>query len=350
MAGGGRGGLAVQDVHAAVVGADPGGERAGGLTVVRGDRGHERSRAQGGQGHGVGHVRVADHRGDRTERLDAVHLGGARVLEGEHRGGEERAGLGVGVAGRALGAAEADLTAGVDQALHRAADLALLVLRGQGAHGGALDARVAQDDLRGQALGEGGGHGLDPILRDDHPADGRALLAGLDRHLLEDGLHERLELGGLRVRVRAEDGGVEGVGLRGEADAALLDVRVLLQGGRGGGGAGERDVVAVVQVVQQVAGGAGDQLDRALGQHAGLEHQLDALLRDVAGGGGRLDHGGHAGDEGRGELLEHAPHGEVEGVDLHGHARDALVDVLADEGAIAGEGLHVAIDDHGGVR
>ncbi len=76
---------------------------------------------------------------------------------------------------------------------------------------------------------------------------------------------------------------------------------------------------------------------------------LDHGGGDVAGGRGGLDDGGHAGDEGGGELLEHAPHREVEGVDLHGDAGNAGVDVLAGEGAVLGQHLHGAVHDHLGV-
>ena len=77
--------------------------------------------------------------------------------------------------------------------------------------------------------------------------------------------------------------------------------------------------------------------------------RLDHGGGHVPGGGGGLDDGGHAGEEGRGKLLQHAPDREVEGVDLHGDAGDAGVDVLAGERAVAGQHLHGAVHHHLGV-
>ncbi|MPM21378.1 hypothetical protein SDC9_67822 [bioreactor metagenome] len=118
----------------------------------------------------------------------------------------------------------------------------------------------------------------------------------------------------------------------------------------GGGRAGEGHQVAVVQMVQQVAGRAGDELQRALRQQTGCDHQTDAGPGDVAGRGGRLDDGRHAGQEGRRELLQHAPDREVEGIDLHRHAGAAGVDVLTLEAVVLGEDLDRTVDDDVAVR
>ena len=53
------------------------------------------------------------------------------------------------------------------------------------------------------------------------------------------------------------------------------------------------------------------------------------------------------GEERRGELLEHAPDREVEGVDLHRDTGSRGVDVLADEGALAAEPLRLPVEDDG---
>src|SRR5699024_6772833 len=108
---------------------------------------------------------------------------------------------------------------------------------------------------------------------------------------------------------------------------------------------GEGDVVAVVQVVEEDAGGAGDELDGTLGQDARLDHEAHAPGGDVAGGSRRLHQGGHARDEGGGELLQHAPDGEVEGVDLHRDAGHRGVDVGAQDARVAGEDLGGAVHD-----
>ena len=86
------------------------------------------------------------------------------------------------------------------------------------------------------------------------------------------------------------------------------------------------------------------------GRMPGFDHQAHHRLGDIAGGGGGLGDGRHAGNEGRGELLQHAPDREVEGVDLCGDAGNAGVDVLAGEGAVAGEHFHGPVEDDVGVR
>jgi hypothetical protein len=90
--------------------------------------------------------------------------------------------------------------------------------------------------------------------------------------------------------------------------------------------------------VEQVAGAADHQLQAAGRQQAGFVHQAHHGFGQVAGGGGRLDDAGHAGQEGRGELLQHAPDREVEGVDVHRHAAARHQDVAAGEVALLAQG------------
>ncbi|MCY1355704.1 hypothetical protein D9M69_421350 [compost metagenome] len=66
-------------------------------------------------------------------------------------------------------------------------------------------------------------------------------------------------------------------------------------------------------------------------------HQAHGGFGQVAGGGGRLDDAGHAGEEAGGELFQHPPDGEVEGVDVHGQAATGYQDMGAGEGALLAE-------------
>ncbi len=212
-----------------------------------------------------------------------------------------------------------ELAAGVEHGLHGGADVGQLLEGGQGAHGDALGAGIAHHNAFLDAGTHGGNDVGHQLLRHDGAPDGGALLAGLDGHLGDHGLDEGVELRRALDRVRAQDGGVERVGLGGEADAALHNVRVRLQRVGRGRGAGEGHEVAVVEVVQERAGRAGDELQGPLRQDVGLDHGLDHGRRHIAGGRGGLDDGGNAGDERGRKLLQHAPDREVEGVDLHGH-------------------------------
>ena len=113
-----------------------------------------------------------------------------------------------------------------------------------------------------------------------------------------------------------------------------------------GAGIGEGDVITVIQVVQQVTGGTGDQLDGALWKDAGFHHEAHAGLGDISGGGGRLDHARHAGDERWCEFLQHAPDREVEGVDLNRGAGQRGVDVGALERSVLGQDFGGTVDNH----
>jgi hypothetical protein len=74
-------------------------------------------------------------------------------------------------------------------------------------------------------------------------------------------------------------------------------------------------------MIEQVAGRAHDELQRALGKNVRLDHDPDRMFGEVAGRGGGLHDRGHAGEDGGAKLLQHAPDGEIEGVDVN---RDAL--------------------------
>ena len=119
-----------------------------------------------------------------------------------------------------------------------------------------------------------------------------------------------------------------------------------LQLHRGRRRAGEADHVLAGEMIHQIAGRAHDQLQRALGQHVGLDHDADRKLGQIAGRRARLDDRRHAREQGRPELLQHPPDREVERVDMDGDALERGEDVLADEAAALRQRLHRAVDQH----
>jgi len=271
-----------------------------------------------------------------------VHGRALRVVEGQQDGGDEGAAR-VG-SGRGVRRAHHDASAAVDQAGDAGEHLVALPGAGEGPHGDPLGARVTEGDAAGHPFGDGRDDLVAAARRHDQPADAGALLTGLAGHLGHYGGDVGVELGRAGRGVRAQDRGVERIGLTGEAHAALDNVRVGLEGAGGSGRAGECNQVPVVEVVDQVAGAAGDELQGPGRQDAGGEDVAHDGLGEVAGGRRRLHDGRHAGDERRGQLLKHAPDREVEGVDLAGDSGNAGVDVLTAEGAVAGERLDVAVD------
>ncbi|MCY1432611.1 hypothetical protein D9M71_486140 [compost metagenome] len=89
-----------------------------------------------------------------------------------------------------------------------------------------------------------------------------------------------------------------------------------------------------MQAIEQVAGTADHQLQAAFRQQAGGVHQAHYRLGQVAGRGRWLDDARHAGQESRSELFQHAPDGEVEGVDVHRDTGAWHQDVAAGEVAL----------------
>ena len=115
-----------------------------------------------------------------------------------------------------------------------------------------------------------------------------------------------------------------------------------LQPGRGR--PGERDGVLTAEMIEQVARAAADELEAARRQDARLDDGARDDLGEVARHRGRLHDARHAREERRRELLQHPPHGEVEGVDLHRDAFERHADVPADERAALAERLGTAVD------
>ena len=80
------------------------------------------------------------------------------------------------------------------------------------------------------------------------------------------------------------------------------------------------------------------------GSSARLDHVPEGQLGHVGGLAGRLDDRRDAGEHGRGQLLQHPPDREVEGVDEHRHPGPGAVDGLADEGPAPAERLRRPVD------
>ncbi len=175
-------------------------------------------------------------------------------------------------------------------------------------------------------------------------ADGGAFLPGLHRHLAVRFLDENIEGGRAGGDVGAEDRGVEAVLLGDEAHRVLQQVGLGAQVAASGGGAGEADHVLPAQPVEQIAGAARDELQRARGQDTAFEDHPHRKFGDVRCRGGGLDDGGHAREQGGGELFQHPPEREVVGVDMNGDAMQRHGDVLADEQPVLAEPLQPTIE------
>src|SRR5207244_3391782 len=72
-----------------------------------------------------------------------------------------------------------------------------------------------------------------------------------------------------------------------------------------------------------------------------LDHDAERGLGEIGGRRRRLHDRGNAREQGRRELFEHAPHREVERVDVHRRALERGVDVLADERALFRQALEL---------
>ena len=86
-------------------------------------------------------------------------------------------------------------------------------------------------------------------------------------------------------------------------------------------------------MIEQIADPADDKLERADREQAGVDHDPHRGFAQISRRARRLDDRRHPREPGRGELFEHAPDGEIIGVDVDRAAGHRGEDVLADEGA-----------------
>ncbi len=159
------------------------------------------------------------------------------------------------------------------------------------------------------------------MLRHDNAADGGTFLSGLGGHLTYNLANEQGELGLFRRHVFSQHAAVQGVGFHGERDRVCHNIRVNTQGLAGAGGAGKRHHILAVEMVQQIARAAADQADGAVRHQTALHDRFHHRLRHLRGGGSGFDDRRHPGKPCGGEFLQHAPAGEVEGVNMYRHAR-----------------------------
>ena len=103
-------------------------------------------------------------------------------------------------------------------------------------------------------------------------------------------------------------------------------------------------------MIEQVAEAAADELQRALRQDARLDDAPDDELGEIGRRRRGLHDRRHAGEQRRRQLLQHAPHREVERVDVHRRAFERHADVLADERAALRQRLRRAVDVDAAVR
>lgn len=227
--------------------------------------------------------------------------------------------------------------------LASAAHLVTLVQTDQGTHVDVSTRGVAHSD-RGQLGAHRIRNLVQTVLRHQGAADGGALLARFDRHLGDQLFDEEIEFGCFRHRVRTEDGAVQRVRLGIEADGVAGNHRMGAQRHRGVGGSGDREQILTGQVVEEITGRGTDELKGAGWQQARLDGSAHHEFSEVGGLTGGLDDAGHPGEKGGGELLEHAPHREVERVDLHRRTDQRRVNMLHTDGSALADRLGDAIE------
>ena len=111
-------------------------------------------------------------------------------------------------------------------------------------------------------------------------------------------------------------------------------------------GAGEGHRVLAREVVEEAAEAAADELQRAFRQDPRLDDAPHDRLGKVGRRGRRLHDRRHAREERGGQLLEHAPDGEIERIDVDRGTLQRHADVLADERAALRQCLDVAVDEY----
>ena len=213
------------------------------------------------------------------------------------------------------------------------ANLLALFEAGERAHAHGLVSRIADDGLaeaRAQAFDQCVAVGM----RGDDATDRRAFLAGLHRHLADDFLDEEVELFRAGRGIKAKHGGVEAVGLHGESHGIFDDGPVRPEALTRRGRTCEGHGVLSLDMVEQVADRAADELQCAFRQNAGVDDAADHQFGEIGRLARRLDDSGNAGQQCRRQLFQHAPAGEIEGVDMHRNALQGAEDMLRGEGIV----------------
>ena len=116
-----------------------------------------------------------------------------------------------------------------------------------------------------------------------------------------------------------------------------------------GGGAGEGHGVLTGEVIEEITDTAANELHGALGKNARLDDAAECQLSQISRGGSGLDDSRYSRKKSRRQLLQHAPDGEVERVDVHCRPFERHTDVLAGEAAGFRQAFRRAIEVDMGV-
>ena len=287
---------------------------------------------------------VRHHRVHRAEGFDVVWLAvRERVAAGQQYRREEGTPVPVGADhGKVVVPAE-DHFARRAQFLRILADVVHLAGAGEWTHSHALDGGIADRHFR-ESLAQRPDHVLLHPARHDRATNRGAFLAGLRRHLADDLLHEEVELLSAGDRVGAKDRAVERVSLHVESHGMLDDGPTFLQETSGRCGAGESDGVLLRDVREQVACAAANELERAFGEDVRGDHLSKHCLSEIRRDRRRLDDRRNAGEQRRGELLQHPPARKIEGIDVERHSLERHTDVATDKRPAFRQRLDRAVD------
>ena len=97
-------------------------------------------------------------------------------------------------------------------------------------------------------------------------------------------------------------------------------------------------------MIEQVARAPTHKLDRTFRKDSRVDHRAKHGLGEIGRHRRRFHNCRHAGEQRRRELLHHAPHGKIEGIDVDRHTLERHAHVPADEGARFRQRLRHAVD------
>ena len=151
-------------------------------------------------------------------------------------------------------------------------------------------------------------------------SDGSALLATLHGHFFAHLFDEEVKFRCAWNGIGAKNGGIQRVGLHIEWHRVFCHSGIGLQLFACGRGPREGDHVPFIHEIQDVSGRPADKLKRSRRKDATVVNGGHHGLREKGGDSGRFDNGGHPSKPVDRHFFQHAPHREVEGVDVNGDA------------------------------
>ena len=308
---------------------------AGKSPVVRIDRGYQRAVATGAYCGSVLHGPVVHDRDGGSEYFTCVYRpGGVCVVAVEQERRDEVAapvfntrqvaGLGIADDTRRFS------VQGFDTRTH------IFQLRGiyQWAHPDGGVGGIAHDETAELVFER-----LDAVFaacwRHQYAPDRGAFLARLLANVGGDIADHLVPCLAARGHVRTEYGRVEAVGLdvdaHGRLHVRVEAAQVFCRRAR----AREGKHILWAEMMQKVAGGTGDERQRALRQYIGVHKQFHHPVCQQCRAGGRLGDDRHAREQGHSGLFHESPGGKVVGIDVDGSALQRREDVLASVPRIA---------------